>query len=424
MKPFLIKDFKILLRDRSELVALLLMPFIIMGILGTALSGVMEGDTSSIEIELAVVDNDVPEEGITAFQTQLENRVLPPESEAELAEASTAVHPVGLLHEMLESPELADMVHVETMNQEEAEAALQEGDLDAVLTFPEQFTEDTLNAMLLNEGSGGDMELLVSDQSSINTTILEDLITGFTNNLNTESAIAAAGGEQAAASSAPIEVGGTETVSQNEPVGAMQYYTVGMAVMFVLYVAGTIAAKAFVEKQQQVYNRIILSGANPWKYLAGKMISTGLIAFAQLTILFMLSALVFQTFEMTSFSFWTGMLAISAVLAACVGCLGGLLTSLSIRTESDTISSIFTGVLVTLFAFGGGSFFPLDGMPDFITAFGSWTPNGAAMNAYLRWMQGFGWTELAWPFTQIGIVSLAAAILSFLMFPKRRSVSS
>ncbi|WP_252312343.1 ABC transporter permease [Sinobaca sp. H24] len=420
MRPFLIKDFKIMLRDRSELVALLLMPFIIMGILGTALSGVMEGDTSSIDIQLAVVEEDAQQEGIAAFQEQVRNSGMPPEAEGELTAAAEQMNPVRLLNNMLEDPELAEMIHVQTMEQSDAEAAVHAGDVDAVLTFPEHFTEDTLNAMLMNNGNGSELELLVSDEGSINTTILEDLLAGFTDNLNAESAIAAAGGEEAAS----IEIGGTETLSQNEPVSAMQYYSIGMAVMFVLYVAGTIASKAFVEKQQQVYNRIILSGTKTWKYLAGKIISTAVIAFVQLTILFILSALVFRTFELTSFSFWIGMLGISAVLAVCVGCMGGLLTSLSIRTESDTASGVFTGVIVTLFAFAGGSFFPLDGMPAFISAFGSWTPNGAAMNAYIRWVQGFGWSELAWPIMQIGLVSIAAAIISFLVFPRRRSVSS
>lgn len=409
-----------MLRDRSELVALLLMPFVIMGILGTALSGVMEGDTSSIDIQLAVVEEDAQQESIAAFQEQVGNSGLPPEAEEEIAAAAEDMNPARLLNNMLEDPELAEMIHVQTMEQSDAEAAVHAGDVDAVLTFPEHFTEDTLNAMLMNNGNGSELELLVSDEGSINTTILEDLLAGFTDNLNAESAIAAAGGGEAAS----IELGGTETLSQNEPVSAMQYYSIGMAVMFVLYVAGTIASKAFVEKQQQVYNRIILSGTKTWKYLAGKIISTAVIAFVQLTILFILSALVFRTFELTSFSFWIGMLGISAVLAVCVGCMGGLLTSLSIRTESDTASGVFTGVIVTLFAFAGGSFFPLDGTPSLISAFGSWTPNGAAMNAYIRWVQGFGWSELAWPIMQIVLVSIAAAVISFLVFPKRRSVSS
>src|SRR5690625_6912958 len=55
-----------------------------------------------------------------------------------------------------------------------------------------------------------------------------------------------------------------------EPVDAKEYYTIGMAVMNVLFIASTIGSYAYREKRTHVFNRIIVADIPRWKYLDRK----------------------------------------------------------------------------------------------------------------------------------------------------------
>ena len=428
MRHFLWKDIKIIVRDRSEMITLLLMPIILIGILGFALSGILGGDTSAIKIHVAIVNEDDREGGITAFVEEVESLGLPELEFNQLTSIAESLHPALLLDEMLLGPELSEMIETEEKNAEEAEQELEAGNIDAILILSEHFTYDSLNKMVFSDGSASQISIILSDEGSLYANIFSDIINGFALNFNLETAIMTAAGDSASqldeSEIASSDMGGIVRVAKNDPVNSMQYYTIGMAVMFVLYVASTIAVKATVEKQQQVFNRIILSGVHPSAYLAGKFISATVIAFLQLIILFLTSTLIFRTFSLGSIDFWVGMIAISVILALCVGSLASLLTSLLIRFEAEGIEGIFSGGIVTIFAFAGGSFFPLAGMPGLIVEIGNWTPNGAAMTAYLRWIQGFEWMEVVSPLLRIVFITSVLLIISIIIFPKRRSVTS
>ncbi|WEG15152.1 hypothetical protein PQ478_11435 [Alkalihalophilus pseudofirmus] len=113
---------------------------------------------------------------------------------------------------------------------------------------------------------------------------------------------------------------------------------------------------------------------------------------------------------------------ISLLLSICVGGFAALLTALSTKWDTDSVSYVFAGGLVTILAFAGGSFFPTTGMPEIVREIGNWTPNGAALTAYLQWMQGLGMVAV-WPLLlRIMIITVVLLALSVLVFPKRRSV--
>ena len=59
--------------------------------------------------------------------------------------------------------------------------------------------------------------------------------------------------------------------SARQPISSFQYYTIGMAVMFVLFVGSTIAGQANLEQKQMVFDRIRLSNRPPLMYLGSIM---------------------------------------------------------------------------------------------------------------------------------------------------------
>ncbi|ADU28983.1 ABC-2 type transporter [Evansella cellulosilytica DSM 2522] len=422
MNNFLIKDILVIVRERSELFILLLMPFILIGILGFALRGVLGGEITALQMTVAIVQEDVEQDGMKQFAEEISERQLPVEITNELQAIADEVSPIQLVNSVLEEETLKEMIAVEEMQAEEAEAALINGDVIATLTVPENFTYDTLRKMIFEEGEGSELKITVNEFGSLRASIFEDIITGVARSLNLETAIAQASGEPVPFLIENRELGGIETINAKEPVTSFQYYTIAMAVMFVLYVASTISSKAYVEKQQHVFNRILLSGTAPIAYLGSKSISASVLAFIQLSILFSLSTLLFQPFEL-DLQFWLGMVVITAMLALCIGAIAAFLTALTIKFNSESVSSFFSGGAVSILAFVGGSFIPTSEISPLLSSIGSWTPNGAALNVYLTWMQGFEWAALLSPLVLLAVQSIVFFLVSIIIFPKRRAVS-
>jgi ABC-2 type transport system permease protein len=156
-------------------------------------------------------------------------------------------------------------------------------------------------------------------------------------------------------------------------------------------------------------------------YLLGKFFATFLVVCLQLLILFGLSALLFNSFTFHSIEFVAGMFLIVGIFSLCVGSVATLLTSLTLRFTSASISNVFSGGIVSLLAFAGGSFFPVSGV---LQTVGEWTPNGAALTSFLLWMQGVDQSLIISPLAKVICMAILLFVISLVIFPKRREAAS
>lgn len=421
MYAFLKKDVLILIRDRTELAVLLAMPFILIAILGFALSGLLSGNAEVLSMNVAVVQEDDEQQGLDRFAEELEGAGVPAEVQSGMMAAAAASSPSSILQEIITDDSLSGLVTAKDMDAEAARQALEEEEIVAILTIPESFTFNALQKMMMDTGDGAELQLMISDHAATQSQVFHDILEEFVWSLNFESAIAkAANAEEAVPpQETQPQIGGVESVSAVEPISSFQYYTIGMAVMFALFVGATISGMAYVEKQQFVFHRILLSDHNPLVYLGSKAISAALVTFLQFCILFVLSSLIFGAYDLTDAAFWPGMLLISSSLAICVGAVAAFLTALTMRYDNDTITTVFSGGVVTIFAFLGGSFTPTEGLPVFIQELGSWTPNGAALNAFLLWVQNLELAMLWEPLGRLLLMTVLLLALSLLIFPRK-----
>ena len=426
MGTFIKKDFLLMLRDRKELILLVVMPFILTMILGFALGNWIQGSQSipQLDIKVALADADDETEGKERFVRELQAAGMPAEMKAQLLAAAESHPPKQLVLGILQSESLLEMIKLERLDPQESGKALEQNKADAVLVFPADFTYSTLSKMLLDRGDGAVLELVTSASNEWKASVLLDILSGIASELNFQTALNwASEGEDLKASSDSVAAnvqGGLETVNQYKPVTSHQYFMFGMAVMFVLYVASNSASRALTEKRQLVYNRIIIAGTHPLKYLAGKAVSTSALAFVQLMVLFLLSSLVFQLFKGLTLPVLLGIAVASAVLAICVGALSTILTSLCYRMESDSVTDIFSGMFVALFAFLGGSFFPVSQMSDLLQTIGGWTPNGAALSSYVLAMQGAEANVWMQPLYRLAVMAAVFFAVGVWSFPVRR----
>lgn len=418
------KDFSLMRRDRSELISLLLMPFILISILGLALGNLtMRGFSINSFPVAMVVEQNLSEERDT-FEQSLRDLGLPEEQLNERLMITEMTEPSNSLQSILLSDDIAEWMTIETYDsREQAMADLDEGDVRGVIVIPEGFSSTIWTNTVTPDDHTVDsssLELIVNDYESIPSDIIRSVLSTFVNRYNLEASIAIAAQGQALPEVEATTYGSLDTLTTNDPVSSFQYYTIGMAVMFALYVAPTISSLAYKEKRQHIFGRMMLSGTEPYSYLMSKMVSSTFITFIQLVILFGSSTLIFGTFSQFGLSLWMAIALVSAVFSIAVGSVASLLTSIGLYANNDAASGIFSGLLVTVFAFLGGSFTPVEQFSEVLRSVGNWTPNGAAMTTYLQLMQGFSIPEVLPLLIRLAVMSTVFVIISIALFPKRR----
>ncbi|HHU20528.1 MAG TPA: ABC transporter permease [Bacilli bacterium] len=416
------KDFLTISRDRSEVLILLVMPMVLIAILGFALGSIMFGTVDMDPIPVAlIIENDL-EQDLDHFREDLIAEGLPEQAIEQMIASAGTIDPAASLETVLHSPELSDMIDLkENYDQEQAEAALATDEVLAVITIPEQFSYQTLLAFYLAEETDASIELFVQDHEQIQATIVEGILTSFSDQYNLELSMAfATEGEGVETSISEENFGVINHFSSGKPVSAFQYYTIGMAVMFALYVASTVSSNAFKEKESHVFARLMMTGARPLNYLLSKVVSAVVLTLIQLTILFVTSTLFFQTFTDTGIEFWASLAIISFVFSLVIGGFAAFMTAIAIQFNNDAISGFFSGGAVVIFAFLGGSLSPVEYFSPLMRELGNWTPNGAMMTAYLQLIQGFNLTEFLPMLYRVLLMAVLFITLAVAIFPKRR----
>lgn len=414
------KDFLTLSKSKSDLLELLLMPFILIAILGFALGGLMFNDPMLNTFHIGLVNEQHIEQDLNRFETSLRDEGLPDPVVSELMLAAEEVNPARVLTDLLEDDELKEVLLAEEYTSDEAaQKALEEEEIVGYITIPEDFSYDFWRSIFLDEDLTANLEVSTQTDASFAGNILQSVVSTFADQYNLSASIVKATDGQAEPPENQTAYGEMEYLSVEEPITAFQYYTIGMGVMFALSTAPALASRAFKEKEQHVFGRIMLSGMNPLKFLTSKLISGTVITFVQLSILFLFSTLIFGTFSGRDMDFWVDMIYTTTLYSLLVGGIASLLTSISLNANDMTTVNFF-GSLISVFAFLGGSFTPVEQFSETLKEVGNWTPNGAAMTSYLQIMQGFDFQEVLPLMGRVIGMTVIAIVVAVFVFPKRR----
>ncbi|WP_158582929.1 ABC transporter permease [Lysinibacillus yapensis] len=406
------KQMKILLRSPSEILILLLMPIVLILILSFALGSLMDGNSELDMIEMAVVEHGDEKVDFSSFIKENQNQFqLDAKSLGKMEESL----PAGLLMKILTSKEMKEILQVTKIDDAELEKAKNSGEYSVILEIPEGFTLDYLNALIFHKKEPT-LNVHFNENEQVTSSVIKDLLDLFQqqytihtllgqNNLLTEDMDLASG-----------EITSTiHSVDSTEKITASVYYTFSMTVMFILYVAGTIASQSFIEKSMNIFDRIVLARIHPIIYLLSILVSTIIIALLQVAILFAFANLVFKI----SFVQWELYLMLTVMLAIVVGGIAALLTAINYRFNSANASNLFSTTLVAIFAFFGGSYFNISSLSPVFSKVGMMTPNGAALDAYFSISQNGTIQEIVPNMTILFTMAVLLMLLAFVLFPKR-----
>jgi ABC-2 type transport system permease protein len=418
---FIKKQFLLFMRNPHELLILLGMPFVLITILGFALGNVMDGDTPKIHAKIAFVDHGDEQADVQKFVHELESMKLPDNQKKMMVNAAKNTLLVTMFQkDVLGSKDLKPYIKVVTVQPSDLQNIRKDDSYTAIIEVPKQFTYLLLKHVLLGEKQAPRISFYVNQGKEITSQFIEDVVVGFQQRYSTFSVLGKSGLINGSFEMPRIDVQGkVETVTKKEPIHAVTYYMVGMSVMFALYIASHVGSYAFNEKQLHVFDRILLADVSKWSYMMGIFLSAVLLTFLQLNILYGITSFMYHIrwFDLVSFVF------VTLAFSLAVGGLAVLLTALNFRVNSEQVSRFFQTTVVTLFSLLGGSFFPSSQLSDLINTLGNLTPNGSAMSAYLKLLQGYELTEVTHSIVYLCMFSLVMAVAAVWVFPKRGNLA-
>lgn len=414
------KDLLTLSKNKSEMIELLLTPFLLISILGFALGNLMNNTSSTIETgKIGIVNQQNYEEDLSRLEEDLENENIPEETMKNLLDSSVSIDPINQLKTFLRSDEIKEIMKVKDFDDiKSAEKALENDEIQGIIEIPKEFSYITWRNVLFEDKATTNFDLKVQDKSQLNAIVLESLLNSFVEEYNLQSSIAMTDKEKVNLDNSNKN-GKMINIATEDPVNSFQYYTIGMGVFFAFSTGTIIAARSYREKEQHVFARIMLTNTSPNTYLLSKLLSGTILTFLQLGIIFIFSTLIFGTFGGKDVMFWINMMIITFIYSLLIGSITSLLTSLSLRSNSASNVGFFSSFTAAL-AFLGGSFTPVETFSESIKTIGNWTPNGAVLTSYLQIMLGFDLIEVMPLLIRVIAMMGIFVVIAIYVFPKRR----
>lgn len=411
------KQALILLRNPQQLFLLIGLPILLISILGIALSNFMNGEPMTFDAKVALIELENEEEQVEKLLNEVEKQTLPEEAMKEIHAGLEQFQPIRILKEnVLGNPSLKEWIQLDVVHPDQMKSVIEDESYAATIVIPKNFTYDLLQNVLFDvkHDQQAPIELYKNEGQPLASSVVEEILNQYQEQLSL-STYAEKNGISSDELHMNIEYGEIVSISERHPVIAKEYYTIGMAVMNVLFLASTIGSYAFLEKQSQVFNRVILANISSWTYFFALLISGTLFAFIHLLIIFTFSWIVFGV----TFPNIGAFLMITFGVALSVGGLSVLLTAISFRINSEMVTNFFQSVMIAIFAFIGGSFFPIGDFVNIIQVIGEFTPNGAGMSAYLFVLRGAGISEIMKHIVFLSLFTLILIMIAAVSFPKR-----
>jgi ABC-2 type transport system permease protein len=403
-----IKDLKLMFRDRAALTFMLLAPFLLTIAMGFVTGRFSGGSSGLSDIPVIIVNLDQQDLG-------------------------------NALEDLFSSDDLADLMEPTASDSPEtARQLIDDNQASAAIIIPEGFTESIIPAkgtmtdpnyvqpepvkieVYTNPSSptsAGIVKAIVDEfisrveegRTSGMTSIVGLMKNGLLNPLNVENEAQALFQNVAESESSAIMLKKNSEGADAVEFDLLSYFAPGMALMFLMYTVSYGGRSILAERSQGTLPRLIISPTHTAQVLGGKVLGIFFMGVAQVGILILASAILFQVK-------WGNPIGIAVlILAAVFGATGwGMLITAFARTPAQIAN---TGTVVMLiFSILGGSFISLENFPPFIQTISKITPNAWGLDGFTTLALGGTLKNLTEPITALlvmGAVLFGIAVVLF-----------
>lgn len=411
-KLFLIafKDLKLVFRDRTALIFMLLAPFALTLGLGLATGSFSrDSDSGILDLPLVVVNDD----------------------HASLGDA---------LVEMLQSEDLADLLEPTLATDLDAAYKLvDDNQTAAVIHIPAGFTDSVIPADNTTlPGETVQIELYGNPTSPTSVGIVKNILEQFLTRLESgriggqvvvTQLLTAGIIDPSQASAVGLSIGEAQGDAARNDVSSIRLNQVtadgtevkfnmlallapGMALMFLMFTVSSGGRSLLVEQTAGTLPRLLVTPTSSAQVLGGKVLGIFLSGLAQMLILILGTALLFQLK-------WGDPLAVLAlVIAATLGATGwGILLAAIFKTPGQ-ISAIGTAVML-IFGILGGSFTNIAVMPEWVQLFSRISPNRWGLDGFTTLAMGGSFMNILTPIMALLIMAAILFTISVILFSRR-----
>jgi len=175
-----------------------------------------------------------------------------------------------------------------------------------------------------------------------------------------------------------IRVKARAVVGENKKSPMISFYAAAIGVMFLLFTASGSAGALLDEAESGTLERVLSTRVTMTKLLTGKLVFNTLLAFVQLTVMFLWG---WAVFKLDFFNHLPGFAVMGLVTAFAVAAFGLLLASAcKTRAQLGALSTL----LILIMSSVGGSMFPRFLMPESMQKAGLLTINAWAIDGFTK----------------------------------------
>ncbi|MCZ1264048.1 ABC transporter permease [Paenibacillus tundrae] len=381
-------ELRRILRIRSVLLNLFILPLLLIFILGTALSSTMGTAKEAIPDPVRV--------GIIQTEENSGSGLI---SEA--------------LNTFVTSPVVAEIMKVQNISTEkEAVSALRRGDLDFAVIVPSDLEEQIM------KGEEARLQWILGKDGTLNV-VGETLFTRFTDELNIQVAAAKVLGPDAVAAmsehsqtnsanssyiavSSPGEVGTSYSASQ--------YYAASMLAMFMLYSGLTTSNSLFGERDKKTLTRLQAAPIGNGVIFAGKIAGNSLIAFLQAIIIVLVTHWLYGV----NWGTHPGLIVLICVLITLASMTLGVIVALICKNAASA-SAALQGFIIAM-TFISGGFSPI--AVGFVQRISEFTVNHWALQSFLRMMLNAPVSEIMYSIMMLSAVCAVMVAAAAMIYRK------
>jgi len=382
------KDFVVYVKDKRTIALIILMPIVLILVLGVCLSTVFNNNGMGIKsFEVAVVNKD---HGQFAAQ----------------------------FIDFLETDDIKKLVKVIQIPEAEARYRVSEGKIPALIVLPEGYSEAT------KADREAMMELYLDPGDAFRGKIVEGLVKSYSGVLDVVHGSSDAAGTvfkdygldghliiPALLKTIGGSTGGgyaESIVQKKQSLSAMQYYSAGILVMYILFVGMLGTISVIEEREQKTLLRLMSTTVSPGVILSGKLLGLFFLGVFDVAVLILFTRFAFGVDWGSSVS---GLIILSGAMlfAAC-----GLSMLIASLMKTARAVGAVNPVIVMLLSLLGGSMMPLFIMPPVMQALSKVALNNWALQGYLSLMLHNGFQSIVTPvlvLCAMGTVFLGAGIM-------------
>ncbi|MGO4530798.1 ABC transporter permease [Paenibacillus sp. 2TAF8] len=381
-------ELRRILKIRSVVINLFILPLLLIFILGTALSSAMGTgkDTTPDTLRVGIVQSN-----------------------------EAASSPVGeALNAFVATPEVAQMIQVKNMSsQDETVDALKQGDLD----FAVIITSDMVQQWMAGETVK--LQWILGKDNTLNV-VAQTLFTSFADELNRQAAIAKVLGAETMMAIATPDGKGSTSAQPNirvsspghsgQTYSASQYYAAAMLAMFMLYSGMTTVNSLFTERDKQTLARLQATPVGNGVIFAGKVAGNSLLAFLQAIIIIVMTNLLFGV----NWGSHPWLIVLICILITLASMTLGIIVAL-VSKSAASATALMQGIIIVM-TFISGGFTPI--AIDFVQRISEFTVNHWALQSFLSMMLNATMQEIIHNILMLGAVCAVLAAAAAVVYRK------